>query len=481
MLVTYIAMIYLSAAFFMVGDIAILWLGNGIAIALFLVCSQKRWIPLALGIMCAYYIGVYTHFGRFDLAQIGFLLANLFSVVLAVIIFKLLCKEPITFIDLRQNILFLTVLCMLSALLNVAIGAVAFWFISDTQPILNRSFIWFVGNATSIFASTLTAFHIFNSIKSRSLSFHITKQRIFEFAVMCGATLFVLVKVFGREYDNQLSISMTFLLFPLAMWVALRFNNYVTAVWITLVFLACALYTTTELGPFIFMFKELSYAIFYMQIYIFAACSTALIIGTINIEKEKKTKMIARLNEQLDNLTKIDPLTKIANRRMYDNSIKTALAAANSNNTPLTLIAIDIDYFKLFNDQYGHLQGDDCLVSVANAINNNLQRTDDIVARMGGEEFFCILPNTNSTAAMKIMQKIQASIIALNIPHEASPIASYLTVSMGACIKKDTDNIDAMSLYQLADKALYAAKKQGRNRFITANDTAQANQKPSLS
>jgi hypothetical protein len=88
---------------------------------------------------------------------------------------------------------------------------------------------------------------------------------------------------------------------------------------------------------------------------------------------------------------------------------------------------------------------------------------------MGGEEFFCILPNTNSAAATKMMQKIQASINALNIPHAASPIEPFLTVSIGACIKKDSDNIDAMSLYQLADKALYTAKEQGRNTFITKN------------
>ncbi|MEP0355106.1 diguanylate cyclase [Paraglaciecola sp.] len=467
MIVSYMAMIYLSAAFFMVGNIAILWLGNGIAIALFLVCSPKRWIPLALGIVAAYFIGVYTHFGSFEFSQIGFLLANVLSVMLAVIVFTYLCKEPITFIDLRQNILFLTVLCMLSALFNVIIGAGALWFIAGIRPELSNSLIWFVGNTVSIFASTLTAFHIFRSIKDKTLSLRIDKQQLFELAVMCASTLLILVGVFGREHYNKFTVSLIFLLFPVAMWVALRFNHYITSTWITIVFLTCGFYSTVKLGPFIFMFNDLSYAIFYMQIYIFAACSTALLIGTINTEKETKTQMIAQLNKQLDDLTKIDPLTNIANRRKYDESIKIALAAANSEGTPLTLIAIDIDYFKLFNDEYGHLAGDDCLISVANVISQNLLRANDIVARMGGEEFFCILPDTDSKAAIKVMQKIQASITALNIPHKVSPIAPYLTVSMGACTGALSDNIDAMRLYKMADIALYSAKEQGRNTFST--------------
>ncbi|MFT2092522.1 diguanylate cyclase domain-containing protein [Paraglaciecola sp. 2405UD69-4] len=469
MVLSYVAMIYLSGAFFMVGEIAILWLGNGIATALFLVCSPKRWPHLALGIMIAYFIGVHSHFGSFDRNQIAFLLANVLSVVLTIIVFKKLCKEPVTFNDLRQNILFLTVLCMLSALLNIVIGATALWVISDIKPVLSRSLIWFVGNTVSIFASTLTAFHIFSSFKNKTLSLHIQKQQVFELGILCLSTLLILVEVFGREHYNKFTVSLIFLLFPVAMWVALRFNHYITSVWITVVFLTCGFYSTVKLGPFIFMFNDLSYAIFYMQIYIFTACSTALIIGTINTEKESKNHTIAELNKQLDNLTKIDPLTKIANRRKYDDSIKQALASAKTNGTPLTLIAIDIDYFKLYNDEYGHLMGDECLVSVANAINKNLLRTNDIVARMGGEEFFCILPNTDSAAAIGIMQKIQSSIAELNIPHQASPIEPYLTVSMGACTKTQSDNLDAMRLYQLADTALYAAKEQGRNTYVMSN------------
>lgn len=468
MIVSYVAMIHLSLTFFMVGDIAILWLGNGIASALFLVCSRRRWLHLALGLAFGYVIGVYTYFGGIVFAQTGFLLANVLSVTLAVIVFTRLCKEPFTFNDLRQNITFLIVLCMLNALLNVTIGTTALWLIADTPFVLSNLLIWFVGNTVSIFASTLTAFHIFNSIKRKTLSLHINKHKLLELTVMCAATVLILVEVFGREHYNKFTVSLIFLLFPVAMWVALRFNHYITSIWITVVFLTCGFYSTAKLGPFIFMFDDLGYAIFYMQIYIFTACSTALLIGTINTEKESKNQMIAQLNKQLENLTKIDPLTQIANRRKYDEAIKSALATAKAEGTPLTLIAIDIDYFKLYNDEYGHLAGDDCLISVANAINKNLLRTNDIVARMGGEEFFCILPNTDAEAAIGIMKRIQASITALNIPHQVSPLKPYLTVSMGACTATRSENIDAMRLYQLADKTLYKAKEQGRNTFVTA-------------
>jgi diguanylate cyclase (GGDEF)-like protein len=467
MTVSYIATIHLSIAYFMVGNIAILWLGNGLATALFLVSSPKRWLSLSLGLINGYVIGVYSHYGYFDSTEVGFLLANLLSVTIAVLIFKWFCKEQVSFISLRQNILFLTILCLFSALVSVTAGIASQWFSTGVFPPLDFTIIWFVGNSVSNFASTLTAFHIFNFIKNKSLSMPFNKRQLIELVLMCVTTGFILVEVFGREDYNKFSVSLIFLLFPLAMWVALRFNRYVTSFWITVVFLGCGFFSTAELGPFIFMFEDLSYAIFFMQIYILTACSTALIIGTINTEKETKTQVIAELNEQLDNLTKIDPLTQMANRRKYDESIQTALAAFQSNNSLLTLIAIDIDYFKLFNDQYGHFSGDNCLISVANAINENLVRTNDLVARMGGEEFFCILPNTDADAATDIMQKIQTSIHQLNIPHEASPIESYVTVSMGACTIQSGDKSSAMHLYQQADKALYMAKKQGRNRFVS--------------
>ncbi|MEP0356824.1 MAG: diguanylate cyclase [Paraglaciecola sp.] len=471
MVVSYFAMIHISITYFMVANIAILWLGNGIATALFLVCSVKRKVPLILGLIVGYFLAIYSHRGGFDSSEFGFLIANVLSVTLAMSLFKRLCKETITLIDLRQNILFLTVLCILTSIINVSIGSVSLWVISGITPNVNNLLIWLVGNTVSIFASTLTAFHIFNAIKHKKLSLQMSKHQAIELVIMCATTAVLLVEVFGREHYNKFTISLIFLLFPLAMWVALRFNRYITSVWITTVFLTCAFYSTAKLGPFIFMFNDLSNAIFYMQIYIFTACSTALVIATVNTEKEKKNQMIAQLNKQLDNLTKVDPLTQIANRRKYDDSIKEALAKSNSEGTLLTLVAIDIDYFKLFNDEYGHLMGDECLISVANAINKNLLRTNDIVARVGGEEFFCILPNTDAIAAKDIMQKIQSSISELNIPHQASPIEPYLTVSMGACTKTSKDNIDAMRLYQLADTALYAAKEQGRNTFVIADYT----------
>jgi diguanylate cyclase (GGDEF)-like protein len=132
----------------------------------------------------------------------------------------------------------------------------------------------------------------------------------------------------------------------------------------------------------------------------------------------------------------------------------------------LALILCDIDFFKLYNDTYGHQMGDDCLRQVAQTINQAARRPADVVARYGGEEFAVILPNTTAENAMYVAESIRREVQALGIPHANSPVHSVVTLSLGVSGVIPTEAIEPEQLIAVTDRALYTAKQQGRNRVI---------------
>lgn len=181
------------------------------------------------------------------------------------------------------------------------------------------------------------------------------------------------------------------------------------------------------------------------------------------LELEVLQKELEEKNERLEILSSLDGLTGLFNRRYFDDNLlkewKQALRAGSS----LSLLIVDIDHFKNFNDYYGHLEGDDCLRKVAQALYEALLRPIDIVARYGGEEFTAILPNTDVEGAEMVAKRMMDNVALLNIPHPASPVSEIITVSIGATTMIPTNDLAATSLLDYADKALYEAKETGRN------------------
>ena len=189
-----------------------------------------------------------------------------------------------------------------------------------------------------------------------------------------------------------------------------------------------------------------------------------------NKNKLKKKKLIIENqklmleNQHLRNLVNIDELTKISNRRHFDECLDTEWGRMCRESAPLSLILLDIDYFKRYNDTYGHLKGDSCLYEVAKAIGNCLKRPADIVARYGGEEFAVILPQTEYGGAMQMAEKIRQAIQDLAIEHiNSQGRLKIVTVSLGVGSIVPNLEIQVPNLIQVADKALYNSKRQGRN------------------
>jgi diguanylate cyclase (GGDEF)-like protein len=182
-----------------------------------------------------------------------------------------------------------------------------------------------------------------------------------------------------------------------------------------------------------------------------------------------KTHILLKIQtDLLRNWVYIDGLTNVHNRRYFDERLSTEWSRAQRNGTELSLILIDVDFFKDFNDHYSHQAGDDCLRLVAASIQAHSKRPADLVARYGGEEFVCLLPETGLEGALHFAEQLRGQIMALNIAHAASSVAAMVTASFGlACKPVGYQGVFA-SLLQVADKQLYRAKDQGRNQTCGA-------------
>jgi len=184
---------------------------------------------------------------------------------------------------------------------------------------------------------------------------------------------------------------------------------------------------------------------------------------TRQLENEKA---LQQANKELERLSFIDGLTGIANRRFFDQNLETQFRQHLRDNNPLSVLMIDIDYFKLFNDSYGHQAGDDCLKKVAQCFDQCIFRPNDFLARYGGEEFVLVLGDTDEAGARNVAGKALQAIEELNIPHEASEVSDWVTISLGiATMTTETRYDNPQRLLEAADEALYQAKSSGRNRF----------------
>ena len=167
--------------------------------------------------------------------------------------------------------------------------------------------------------------------------------------------------------------------------------------------------------------------------------------------------------EQLGKLARIDGLTEIANRREFDRMLEIEWLRSIRSQDPLSLMMIDIDNFKAYNDGYGHDAGDECIRQVALAIQSTMRRSADLASRYGGEEFVCILPETDPAGAMALAEIVRRNIESLNIPHEYSNGDRIVTVSTGVATLQASAQRSPIELVKAADGALYHAKQSGRN------------------
>ncbi len=171
---------------------------------------------------------------------------------------------------------------------------------------------------------------------------------------------------------------------------------------------------------------------------------------------------LIKANRKLDEVAHFDVLTQIMNRRGYQNMLERYWSDHVRRKSQLTILLMDIDFFKKYNDNYGHIQGDQCLREVAQTLKKALKRPIDIVARYGGEEFVVILPDTNIEGAVNVAERLIEAMRTVNIPHEFSDCQPFVTLSVGLA-QADLSNETSKQVLERADKSLYEAKEAGRN------------------
>jgi diguanylate cyclase (GGDEF)-like protein len=183
----------------------------------------------------------------------------------------------------------------------------------------------------------------------------------------------------------------------------------------------------------------------------------------LEIEVSKRTAALEQANQELHRLAMLDGLTRVANRRHFDDYLFQQWTLLARLQQPLSLILVDVDEFKRYNDRYGHLAGDDCLKQMAQTISDTIMRPTDLVTRYGGEEFAIVLPFTALEGAKQVAQAIQNAVSKLGLPHANSTVSDRITLSLGVSCIVPQPELSLETLISTADKALYQAKAKGRD------------------
>ena len=192
------------------------------------------------------------------------------------------------------------------------------------------------------------------------------------------------------------------------------------------------------------------------------------IVAPVVVARVKNHLQLKQYRDHLENIAFIDGLTGIPNRRSFDQHIRAEWQRGVRSASELSLLLIDIDHFKQYNDTYGHQAGDACLAVVAKALSSSVHRPGDLVARYGGEEFVCILPATNIEGASAIGTSLREAVNYLKIPHKSSSVCNHVTISIGGASIMPDQSSDIGDLIGAADAMLYKAKSEGRDRVVIA-------------
>lgn len=222
-----------------------------------------------------------------------------------------------------------------------------------------------------------------------------------------------------------------------------------------------------QLGAVDYIYKPITNEILKNKVNVFIRLNEQKKIIVEKTKKlEEKIRELEIAKQKLKRIAKLDELTGIYNRRAFNKEFEEEWFRCMREGKNLSLIMVDIDSFKNYNDTYGHLQGDDCLIKISKRIQESIERPYDLVARYGGEEFVLLLPQTDSEGAKHIAEKIRINVEKLNIEHSMSTVADHVTISLGTTSIIPNQEYDRINLLRLADESLYEAKQNGRNQVV---------------
>lgn len=364
---------------------------------------------------------------------------------------------------------------LLSIPINYAtclVVAAVFFLVVDTKPLL----MWVL---TVFVLTTVRTIHVYWSIKNADFERYATNYRnIYCLGAMLAGLLWMIIFfMFAFEVPE---VYMLFIIFTLGGMAIGAASSMATSP-------ACYFsYMTPMILPpaviFIFEADIFGFAMSFLMLLLFIMLFVSFMQGyrtyqkslSLKGEKDNLINSLKNSNKELEdayekimNLSNTDELTSLSNRRSFDIGLKKEWGRALRSNLCLSFIMVDIDFFKGYNDSFGHQEGDKCLQAIAHKIAELVKRPGDMVARYGGEEFCLVLPDTDTEGATVLANKIKEEVEGLKIRAANTSVSPYVTISLGISSITPTGKIIAEDLIYAADKALYLAKQHGRNRIET--------------
>ena len=465
------------------GSLTLIWLPAGVALAACLLFGKAIWPAIWAGSFVAntpYLVDPDSDFTLLKAVTVGAIAATINTSVQALLAYKLYRRFIVghPYSATRQLLKTLYLVFLPASVINVALlvvlyGLTGFLSVSSWLAFDELALYWLKGSLAD-FHGYFVVVPIVAGYISTQARWQLAELHRHQWILIALALLILVMLAIGGTVYN------IYLLIALGVIVAINLNLLLSHVYVILVSLTLTLITGQGMGPFTALDTLEAFLALILFVFSFGMPVYLLVADRFELRKARKsleTKVADRtqdLNEaniRLKALSITDSLTGIANRRALDDFVLQEWQRAKRQQEPMGFLMVDIDYFKEYNDHYGHVKGDLCLKRIAVEISNCIMRSTDMVARYGGEEFAVVLPNTEEVKI--VAENIRQAVENLNIPHEASPGGHTVTVSVGcfAANPHEKPNAEVTELMLYADSALYEAKSNGRNRVVVSHGT----------
>jgi diguanylate cyclase (GGDEF)-like protein len=436
----------------------IMWPANGLLLAFILRLPRRFWFSYLAGSVAANML-VHALYPFSFWQTLMFSMANTIEVLLAAVWLAPKPRQRPNLTDLRilgRFFLYGVLLAPLASTIFVQLMRTIFIYPSGLLGLLN----WYIGDAIGIAIMT----PLILAMERQEIATLFSSARRQETIAILGGLTLLSVCVFAQS-----SLPVVFLLFPALLLVIFRLGSSGSAIGVFLMVVPAAAFTVQQRGPFApSMTGSLIHSILLLQSFLFISLVTIYSVSAALTDRDRLQQEMTAAYREADWNAGIDHVTGLANRRAFDKQLAREWRRGVRERVSLSLIMIDVDQFKLYNDHYGHLAGDACLRTIGSILKNAPLRETDLVARFGGEEFAVILPRANSVGALLLAERIRQAVADQHIPHLPYH-PGIVTISMGVATIRPTDEWDETMLIEKADKTLYLAKKEGRNQVKSWN------------
>jgi len=437
----------------------VFWPLNGVTIALLLMQPRRRWLPFLLMIELSVAAGEYLSGESLSLVPIDFL-ATSFEIVVAALLLPAFrdleswLREPRIYARFLVAVVFCPVLASVIASALAAELTRGYPFLATLISIAPGEVIGVSAMVPLVLALRSVAPGSFRSLRWWGRMLGVT-----------GASAAVVVGMFMTQRYPAL-----FILYPYLMWVEAVSGMLGASIALCCACVLAAVLTEAGFGPFAYAFPSGAVQHFAVQFYLAFHLVFFLPVSIMSMERRRLMRELTAALREATRLAGVDGLTGVCNRRAFDSRLREEWGLACRQQRSLSLLMIDVDHFKAFNDRFGHQAGDDCLESVAKELQARVSRPTDLVARFGGEEFAILLPDTSLDGAGSVAEQIRAAIADLAIALPDASNDEHVTVSIGCATLIPQQGEGTQDLIRSADEALYTAKRAGRNRVCMSRE-----------